>query len=88
MGTVSKNCCLSCGNIQTDATGGGMFFEQYRCVKCSMVLDRGCTREKRLHKPPKRCPKCRSNMRVDLMPKCGKCGSRDLKLIEEIECYD
>ena len=39
MGTISKTTCLQCGHTFMDRSGGGFFFDQFRCENCGKSRD-------------------------------------------------
>jgi len=96
MGHEAIYKCKRCGKQFKSSEGGGMLFEEYRCVKCDTIKtvktnNRSVPVEEYI--PPSKdkigvCRKCGGELRSDIGPMCPKCKLRDVEEIKIICLYD
>ncbi len=88
--------CNQCKKTFTAFEGGGNTYEEYRCVACDeitqvMTMDRTVPKEEYVAPTAEEigtCFICEGELRLDLLPMCKPCKSRDVKLKMVVNSYD
>ncbi|MCK5492135.1 MAG: hypothetical protein KAJ14_03385 [Candidatus Omnitrophica bacterium] len=87
MGIEQTYKCKKCGKFFRAQAGGGVKFDEYRCMLCDTIKNVE-TRDKSVSEkeyiPPTKeeigmCDKCGGGLRNDIGPMCPKCGARDIE---------
>ncbi len=96
MGYEAIYKCKKCGNSFTAFSGGGEYFDEYRCVNCDEItqVEKKCFSDKKDVNADQtkdevgKCYLCGGELSKDILPMCKKCKSRDVQEVIVVSRYD